>query len=69
MEPVRIFFLTLGTVIIVITLLTNLFAFTTFIFGTATPFISMVATAGLFVGLAIIVIGLFKRGDENNYYI
>jgi hypothetical protein len=69
MESARIFFLSLGTIIVVITLLTNLFAITTSTFGNGSQTISIIATGGFFIGLAMIVIGLYKRGVENNYYI
>jgi hypothetical protein len=69
MDSARVFFLSLGIIIVVVTLLTNLFAFTTSTFGTGSQTISMIATAGMFVGLAMVVIGLYKRGVENNYYI
>jgi len=69
MDSARALFLILGVIIVVVTLLTNLFAFTTSIFGNGSQIISLIATGGFFIGLAMIVIGLYKRGVENNYYL
>ena len=67
MESARIFFLIFGTIIVVVTMLTDLFALTTTMFGSGSYTISIIATGGFFVGLAMIVIGLFKRSGDEDY--